>query len=291
MIKSMTGYGSETLVKHNKNLTVDIRSVNHRYCEINIRLPKKLFFLENAIKNQIKTQLLRGKIDVFITCKQSDGSEGSISYNKALAEKYVQELHKMSAELFLENDLSLSKIMLLPDLFVSEEEAAEDYLEEFILEGVALATNKIKTAREIEGKLLEQDIVLKLSEIESLCGKLPSLEKQSIEEYRVKITEKIKELLQTENIEESRIITEVAFMADRISIDEEIVRLNGHIVHMRKVLQEGEAVGKKLDFIVQEMNREVNTMASKALNLEIKNIAIEMKNGIEKIREQIQNIE
>lgn len=291
MIKSMTGYGSETLVKHNKNLTVDIRSVNHRYCEINIRLPKKLFFLENAIKNQIKTQLLRGKIDVFITCKQSDGSEGSISYNKALAEKYVQELHKMSAELFLENDLSLSKIMLLPDLFVSEEEEAEDYLEEFILEGVALATNKIKTAREIEGKLLEQDIVLKLSEIESLCGKLPSLEKQSIEEYRVKITEKIKELLQTENIEESRIITEVAFMADRISIDEEIVRLNGHIVHMRKVLQEGEAVGKKLDFIVQEMNREVNTMASKALNLEIKNIAIEMKNGIEKIREQIQNIE
>lgn len=291
MIKSMTGYGSETLVKHNKNLTVEIRSVNHRYCEINIRLPKKLFFLENAIKNQIKTQLLRGKIDVFINCKQSDGSEENISYNKALAEKYVQELHKMSAELFLENDLSLSKIMLLPDLFVSEEEEAEDYLEEFILEGVALATNKIKTAREIEGKLLEQDIVLKLSEIESLCGKLPSLEKQSVEEYRVKITEKIKELLQTENIEESRIITEVAFMADRISIDEEIVRLNGHIVHMRKVLQEGEAVGKKLDFIVQEMNREVNTMASKALNLEIKNIAIEMKNGIEKIREQIQNIE
>lgn len=292
MIRSMTGYGTETLMKEGKSLTVEIRSLNHRYCEINIRLPKKLFFLENAIKNQIKNSLIRGKIDVYINYQNADGSDVKVTYNKNLAQNYLEELQKMSAELYLENDLSVSKFLKLPDLFISqEEEEDENFLKAFISEAVELALHKIDKARELEGELLKTDIIEKLSDIEKMTLLLPNLEKQSVEQYQKKLEEKLTEILRNESIDQSRIITEVALLADKISIDEEIVRLQGHLVHMQDVLQEGEAIGKKLDFIVQEMNREANTIASKAINMEIKGIAIELKNCIEKIREQIQNIE
>lgn len=292
MIRSMTGYGSVTQVRGEKSLTIEIRSLNHRYCEINIRLPKKFFFLENALKTKIKSQLLRGKIDVYITYQYTDGSDTNLTYNKALAQRYLQELHKMSNDLLLENDLTLSHVMMLPDMFISEEEdETEEDLEQFIEETLEMAIEKIVDARQTEGQMLAEDILAKLDEIETIAAPLAELEKQSVEEYRQKITDRLNELLQAENIEESRIITEVAFFADRISIDEEIVRLNGHIRHMREVLKDESGIGKKLDFIVQEMNREANTMSSKAVNMEVKNIAIELKNYIEKIREQIQNIE
>lgn len=292
MMRSMTGFGTETLTKDGKSLTVEIRSLNHRYCEINIRLPKKLYFLEHSIKNQIKNHLMRGKVDVFVTYQFADGTETNISYNRELAKKYVSEIQKMSVDLFLENDLSVSKILTLPDLFVSEEEDEdENFLESFMTEVIEGAVRKVVAARETEGELLKADILKKLDEIERQSQLLPGLEIASVEEYRNRLTEKVSELLHGEGIDEARIITETAIMADRLSVDEEIVRLQGHLLHMRSVLAEEVGIGKKLDFIVQEMNREVNTISSKAVKMEMKNIAIELKNTIEKIREQIQNIE
>jgi len=288
----MTGFGSETLIRNGKSLTVEIRSVNHRYCEINIKLPKKLYFLENGIRNQLKQKLLRGKVEVFVQYQQADGLDANISYNKPLAERYLAELLKMSQELFLENDLSVSKFLTLPDLFRAEEEdEAEEFLEELALAATEAAANKVVVARELEGSLLQADILKKTEEIRALVSLLPELEKRSVELYRQRLKERLFELLQTENIDESRIVMETALMADKLSIDEEIVRLQGHLVHLQEVLREESGIGKKLDFIVQEMNRETNTIASKSADMEIKNITINLKNSIEKIREQVQNIE
>ncbi len=292
MIRSMTGFGSETLIRNGKSLTVEIRSVNHRYCEINIKLPKKLYFLENGIRNQLKQKLLRGKVEVFVQYQQADGLDANISYNKPLAERYLAELLKMSQELFLENDLSVSSFLTLPDLFRAEEEdEAEEFLEELALAATEAAANKVVVARELEGSLLQADILKKTEEIRALVSLLPELEKRSVELYRQRLKERLSELLQTENIDESRIVMETALMADKLSIDEEIVRLRGHLVHLQEVLREESGIGKKLDFIVQEMNRETNTIASKSADMEIKNITINLKNSIEKIREQVQNIE
>ena len=292
MIRSMTGFGSETLIRNGKSLTVEIRSVNHRYCEINIKLPKKLYFLENGIRNQLKQKLLRGKIEVFVQYQQADGLDANISYNKPLAERYLAELLKMSQELFLENDLSVSSFLTLPDLFRAEEEdEAEEFLEELALAAAESAANKVVAARELEGSLLQADILKKTEEIRAQVSLLPELEKQSVELYRQRLKERLSELLQAENIDESRIVTETALMADKLSVDEEIVRLQGHLVHLQEVLREESGIGKKLDFIVQEMNREANTIASKSVDMEMKNITINLKNIIEKIREQVQNIE
>ena len=182
--------------------------------------------------------------------------------------------------------------MHLPDLFLTDEASEEeDFLESFVADAVETAVGKVVSSREMEGEMLQADIIKKLDEIESCSKPLRQLEQESIEDYRIRLTEKVSELLQGEGIDESRILTETAIMADRLSIDEEIVRLQGHLAHMRSALMEEVGVGKKLDFIVQEMNREVNTISSKAIRMEIKNIAIELKNIIEKIREQIQNIE
>ena len=292
MIRSMTGFGAETLIRNGKSLTVEIRSVNHRYCEINIKLPKELYFLENGIRNQLKQKLLRGKIEVFVQYQRADGLDVNISYNKPLAEKYLAELLKMSQELFLENDLSVSKFLTLPDLFRAEEEdEAEEFLEELALAAAEAAANKVVAARELEGSLLQADILKKNEEIRAQVSLLPELEKQSVELYRQRLKERLSELLQAENIDESRIVTETALMADKLSVDEEIVRLQGHLVHLQEVLREESGIGKKLDFIVQEMNRETNTIAAKSVDIEMKNITINLKNIIEKIREQVQNIE
>lgn len=292
MIRSMTGFGSETVVQNGKSLTVEIRSVNHRYCEISIKLPKKLYFLENAVRNQLKTQLLRGKIEVFVQYQRTDGLDANISYNKPLAQKYLAELLKMSQDLLLENDLSVSNFLVLPDLFVAEEETeAEESLRELVQTAAKSAAAKVVAARELEGGLLQADILQKTKEIRQQVALLPELEKRSVELYRQRLKERLADLLQAENIDESRIIMETALMADKLSVDEEIVRLQGHLVHFQEALQEETGIGKKLDFIVQEMNREANTIASKSVDMEMKTIAINLKNSIEKIREQVQNIE
>ena len=292
MIRSMTGFGSETLIRDGRSLTVEIRSVNHRYCEMTIKLPKKLYFLENAIRNQLKQKLLRGKIEVFVQYQRADGLSADISYNKPLAERYLAELLKMSQELFLENDLSVSKFLALPDLFLAEEETeAEEFLEEMVLTATAVAADKIVAARELEGSLLQADILKKIEEIRAQVSLLPELEKRSVELYRQRLKDRLTELLQAENIDESRIVMETALMADKLSVDEEIVRLQGHLIHLQDVLNEETGIGKKLDFVVQEMNRETNTIASKSVDMEIKNITINLKNMIEKVREQVQNIE
>ncbi len=292
MIRSMTGFGSETVVQNGKSLTVEIRSVNHRYCEISIKLPKKLYFLENAVRNQLKTQLLRGKIEVFVQYQRTDGLDANISYNKPLAQKYLAELLKMSQDLLLENDLSVSNFLGLPDLFVAEEETeAEESLRELVQTAAKSAAAKVVAARELEGGLLQADILQKTKEIRQQVALLPELEKRSVELYRQRLKERLADLLQAENIDESRIIMETALMADKLSVDEEIVRLQGHLVHFQEALQEETGIGKKLDFIVQEMNREANTIASKSMDMEMKTIAINLKNSIEKIREQVQNIE
>ncbi len=292
MIRSMTGFGSETVVQNGKSLTVEIRSVNHRYCEISIKLPKKLYFLENAVRNQLKTQLLRGKIEVFVQYQRTDGLDANISYNKPLAQKYLAELLKMSQDLLLENDLSVSNFLVLPDLFVAEEETeAEESLRELVQTAAKSAAAKVVAARELEGGLLQADILQKTKEIRQQVALLPELEKRSVELYRQRLKERLADLLRAENIDESRIIMETALMADKLSVDEEIVRLQGHLVHFQEALQEETGIGKKLDFIVQEMNREANTIASKSVDMEMKTIAINLKNSIEKIREQVQNIE
>lgn len=291
MIKSMTGFGQCEYQWDERKFTVEMKSVNHRYLDVNIRMPKKLNCFENAIRTLLKEYANRGKIDIFITYEDLSESQVSLKYNAALAAEYVKYYQQMAEEFQLDNDLRVSGLARLPEVLTMEEQTVD---EEELWKGLKTAlegafTQFVET-RVTEGENLKKDILEKLTVMEETVTKIQEYSPQIVTQYRAKLEDKVKELLADTQMEESRIAAEVILFADKICTDEEQVRLKSHISHMKDTLEE-EGIGRKLDFIAQEMNREANTILSKANDLTVSNYAISLKTDIEKIREQIQNIE
>ena len=292
MIKSMTGFGRCEVLKDSRKFTVELKSVNHRYLDVNIRMPKKLNFFETSIRTLLKSYADRGKVDIFITYEDLSQSQVSVKYNAALAAEYLKYLNQMAEEFSLDNDVRVSTLSRYPEVFTMEEcSEDEDELWNGLKEALEGAFSQFVEMRTKEGERLKEDILLKLDLLSEQIRFIEERSPQIIAEYRTKLEEKMRELLEDTQIDDNRIAAEVILFADKICTDEEVVRLKGHIQHMKETLEESNGIGRKLDFIAQEMNREANTILSKANDLDISNRAISLKTEIEKIREQIQNIE
>ena len=292
MIKSMTGFGRCEVLKDSRKFTVELKSVNHRYLDVNIRMPKKLNFFETSIRTLLKSYADRGKVDIFITYEDLSQSQVSVKYNAALAAEYLKYLNQMAEEFSLDNDVRVSTLSRYPEVFTMEEcSEYEDELWNGLKEALEGAFSQFVEMRTKEGERLKEDILLKLDLLSEQIRFIEERSPQIIAEYRTKLEEKMRELLEDTQIDDNRIAAEVILFADKICTDEEVVRLKSHIQHMKETLEESNGIGRKLDFIAQEMNREANTILSKANDLDISNRAISLKTEIEKIREQIQNIE
>lgn len=292
MIKSMTGFGRCEISDEKRKFTVELKSVNHRYLDVNIKMPKKLNFFESAIRSTLKQSVQRGKIDLFITYEDFTESNVSIKYNHDIANTYFQYLEKMAEDFNLENDIRVSSLSRYPEVFSMEEQNVdEEQLWKGLERTILKAAEGFVESRIKEGEHLKLDMLEKLDGMLALLKQVEERSPQIIAEYRKKLEEKVKDLLSDTKVDENRLLMEVTIFADKACVDEEIVRLRSHIDTTKKTLIEGGSIGRKLDFIAQEMNREANTILSKANDLEISNIAIELKTEIEKVREQIQNIE
>lgn len=292
MIKSMTGFGRCEIATNEKKILVEMKAVNHRYCDMSIKLPKKLNFFEVAIRNLMKEYVVRGKVDIFITYEDFTKAKECVKYNEDIARDYYNNLEKMAITFKLKNDLSAQILSKYPDVFTLEEQAIDE--EEIwgqLEEAVRKAAQSFLDSRIAEGAHLKEDINGKLDEMYKLVERIENRSPSIVDEYRTRLTNKVEELLGDTKLDESVLATEIIIYADKICVDEETVRLKSHIKNMKATLDLEESVGRKLDFIAQEMNREANTVLSKASDLEISNYAIDLKTGIEKIREQIQNIE
>ncbi|MCR5418383.1 MAG: YicC family protein [Lachnospiraceae bacterium] len=292
MIKSMTGFGRAELEENDLKFTVEMKSVNHRYLDVGIKMPKKLNFFESAIRNLLKEYIQRGKVDVFITFEDFSKNNATVCYHEDVAMEYKKYLDQMAETFGLENDVRLSVLSRYPDVFTLEDvEVDETKIWQVLEKTIRKAAEMFVQTRIREGENLRTDLIEKLN---GMLEHVDYIEKRSpelVDEYKAKIHEKVKELLSDSQIEENRILMEVTLFADKICVDEETVRLRSHIETTKQILEDGGSIGRKLDFMAQEMNREANTTLSKANNLDISNHAIELKTEIEKIREQIQNIE
>ncbi len=292
MIKSMTGFGRCEVAENNRKFTVEMKSVNHRYLDVNIKMPKKLNFFESAIRAELKKYISRGKVDIFITYEDFTECNTTVRYNREVAAEYLKYLDQMAEEFQLDNDVRVSTLSRYPEVFTMEELTFdEEELWKELQKAVAGAAESFVQTRIIEGENLKEDLIGKLDGMLELADFISVRSPQILAEYHQKLADKVRELLDDVKIDESRLLTEVAIMADRICVDEELVRLRSHIETTRNTLMEGGSVGRKLDFIAQEMNREANTILSKANDLQVSGCAIELKTEIEKVREQIQNIE
>ncbi len=288
----MTGFGRSEIINEDRKIVVELKAVNHRYCDMNIKLPKKLFFLEASIRNFLKDYIERGKVDVFITYEDYTESNVCVKYNREIAAEYVGYLKEMSEEFGLEADLKATAVGRFSEVFSLEErEKNQELIWEHLKKVLETAVTKFVETRFTEGKHLKEDLLGKLDEMAGFVSVIEENSPKLIEEYKQKLTEKVAELTANNQIDSQRIATEVTLYADKICIDEEIVRLKSHIIKTRDILIKGGAVGRKLDFIAQEMNREANTILSKSNSLQISDIGIDLKTDIEKVREQIQNIE
>lgn len=292
MMKSMTGFGRYEYSSGDKKFTVEVKGVNHRYLDVNIRMPKKFNFYETAVRTLLKQYASRGKVDIFISYEDTSQNQLSLKYNEVLAKEYMKYFEQMRDEFGIEYDIRVSTLARCPEVLTMEEQGEdEDELWNGLKAALEGAFARFADTRVAEGENLKKDIGEKLSFMEELVAQIEKRSPAIVSEYRAKLEEKVKELLADSQIEESRMAAEIVLYADKICTDEEIVRLKSHIGHMRDTLEEKEGIGRKLDFIAQEMNREANTILSKANDLEVSNHAIGLKTEIEKIREQIQNIE
>lgn len=292
MIKSMTGFGRNEMSEEKRKITVEIKSVNHRYLDVNIKMPKKLNFFEAAIRAELKKYMQRGKVDVFIAYEDFTESNVCVKYNKELAAEYMGYLEKMAEDFGLDNDIRVSALSRYPEVLTMEEQSVdEEEIWKALCGAVQGAAEKFVETRLKEGEALKNDLIAKLDEMLEHLSFIEERSPQLVEEYKDKLRERVRELLEDTQIEESRLLLEVTLFADKICVDEELVRLRSHIETTRQTLIDGGSIGRKLDFIAQEMNREANTILSKTNNMEISNRAIELKTEIEKVREQIQNIE
>ena len=293
MIRSMTGFGhGEVSNDKNQKVTVEMKSVNHRYCDISLKLPKKLAMFEANIRNIMKEYASRGKIDIYVSYEDLSETAVSLHYNQAMAEEYTQVFKKMQEDFNIETKITAEALAKYPEVVTIEEVQQDEEVWWELLE-VALrqAAEKFVETRTIEGANLKRDLLGKLDQMAADVTFIEERSPQIIAEYRSKLEEKVKEFLEDSTIEENRIAAEVTLYADKIAVDEEIVRLQSHISSMTDVLESDESIGRKLDFMAQEMNREANTILSKSSDVDLADHAIELKTNVEKVREQIQNIE
>ena len=288
----MTGFGRAELQDSEKKISVEIKSVNHRYFECSIRLPRKFHAFESEMRRVLKEYAARGKLDVYVGYEDHRLAGTSLQYNAALAEQYVRCAREAEQAFSLQNDLTVCRLLSFPDVLkMEEEEADETALWEGLEKALRDAAGNLREARKTEGIALKSDLLEKLAEMNGLVSEVERHEPDIMEAYKERLREKTGELLENAQIEESRIAAEVVLYADKICTDEETVRLQSHIRQMTEALNKGDGIGRKLDFLAQEMNREANTILSKAGDVLTSDLGVSLKTVIEKIREQIQNIE
>ena len=292
MIKSMTGFGRCEFTDEKRKFTVELKSVNHRYLDVNIKMPKKLNFFESSIRALLKEYIERGKVDVYITYEDYTEDNYALKYNSALAAQYLDYLNRMAEEFGLENDIRVSNLSRYPDVLVMEEQDVDEKeLWDGLERALRGACEQFVASRIKEGENLKVDLIDKLDHMISYIDFIEKRSPLIMEEYRKRLEDKIKEILGDRQMDDGRIATEVTIYADKVCVDEETVRLRSHINTTKDTLLEGGSIGRKLDFIAQEMNREANTILSKANHIQISDTGINLKTSIEKVREQIQNIE
>ena len=292
MIKSMTGFGRCEFTDEKRKFTVELKSVNHRYLDVNIKMPKKLNFFESSIRALLKEYIERGKVDVYITYEDYTEDNYALKYNSALAAQYLDYLNRMAEEFGLENDIRVSNLSRYPDVLVMEEQDVDEKeLWDGLERALRGACEQFVASRIKEGENLKVDLIDKLDHMISYIDFIEKRSPLIMEEYRKRLEDKIKAILGDRQMDDGRIATEVTIYADKVCVDEETVRLRSHINTTKDTLLEGGSIGRKLDFIAQEMNREANTILSKANNIQISDTGINLKTSIEKVREQIQNIE
>lgn len=290
-MKSMTGYGRANLEIENRSYQVEIKSVNHKYCDINIKMPKELLFLENEIKKEITKYVARGKIDVYIAFQEQGINNSAIQLNKITIEQYLQEIQKLSQYSQIDTKINVAELLRLPNVMQAQNEEVGENVKQELLSCVNVATMRLIEMRSKEGEELRKDLEKRMIQLEEKQNEFYALTTGLIEDFIVKLRERVKEILQEQPIDETRIATEAVIFADKSSIEEELTRLKSHIEQAKQMLKEEKPVGKKMDFLIQEMNRETNTIGSKSIKLEITNLVITIKTMLEDIREQIQNIE
>ncbi len=292
MIRSMTGYGRDQQLLHGRSITVEIRSVNHRYFEFSCRAPRGCAFLEDRLKRSLQSAISRGKVEVSLTLQTIESRHTSVAVDHALAGQYLTALRALGEEYSLPDDLTLSSVARLPDVFtLCRDEEDEEELAADVLQVLQNALDRFVAMREVEGERLRADVLSRVVTMEEHLSFVEERSPQTVMEYRARLTAKLTELLNGAVPDEARILTEAAIVADRLAVDEETVRLRSHFAQLRRIMESTEPVGRKLDFLVQEMNRETNTIGSKCSDTAIAGHVVEMKSEIEKIREQIQNIE
>ena len=292
MVKSMTGYGRAVETVNGREFTVALRSVNNRYLDCTVKLPRSLTFAEEAVKQAVKGTISRGKVDVFISVRSEGASDVKISLNAAMVEGYLSAMKQMVTEYGVQDDISVSVISRMPDVFTVEKpEVDEQQLLADLLGVVKEALAAYDAMREAEGKALENDLRSRGNTILELVAQVEAGNGQTVSDYRIRLENKLKEVLANTSIDESRILTEAAIFADKVAVDEETVRLRSHLEQMNNMLTNGGAIGRKLDFLLQEMNRESNTIGSKCSDVRLARIVVDIKAELEKIREQTQNIE
>ncbi len=292
VIKSMTGFGRGEFIDQDLKVVVEMKAVNHRYSDINIKIPRKFSFFETEIRNFLKKEIQRGKVDVFISYEDLGDRTSTVHLHEELGKEYYQAISRLSESLGIPNDASAYRISRFPEVLTLEEtEMNQENAQHVLMEAVKLALVQFMESRVREGEHLKSDIIGKLDDMDSKISLIEERYPQMVADYRAKLESKVHDLLSDANIDESRLATEVVIYADKIAVDEETVRLRSHIAAMKEELQTGGSIGRKLDFIAQEMNREANTTLSKANDISVSNIAIDLKTEIEKIREQVQNIE
>jgi uncharacterized protein (TIGR00255 family) len=292
MIKSMTGFGREHQIINGRDILVEVRSVNHRYFEFSSRLPRTYQYLEEKLKGLLSGKISRGKVEVTLSIYNIEGRETTVIVNPTVVENYLTALRQTGEQFGIRDDLALSNIFQMQDAFtVMRAEANEEEIWEAVKQVAERATERFVAMRQTEGEKLKKDILQHSETLEKLVAEVEKYAPEYNEQYRQKLYSRISELLGSENIDEGRILMEAAIVAEKTAIDEEIVRLKSHFSQLREMLNTEDAVGRKLDFLVQEMNRETNTIGSKCQDLRITKIVVDMKSEIEKIREQVQNIE
>lgn len=292
MVKSMTGFGRYEAVDESKTIVVEIKSVNHRYCEISTKLPKKLFCFDSYIRQLVKKYCDRGKIDIFVSYSDDAAALGNIKYNSALAKEYALYLYRLKDDVGLDDEITLPLIARMPEVITLNDESEDpESLRELLTEAVEGALKNFVAARATEGQHLKANILEKIENLETILGGVEERFPSMMADYRAKLENKLREVIEDTKVSEQTIAAELIIYADKICVDEETVRLRAHFNNVKDTLEKGENVGRRLDFLAQEMNREANTILSKANDITVSNIAIDIKTEIEKIREQIQNIE
>lgn len=292
MLKSMTGFGRFEVTTDECKISVEMKSVNHRYLDLSLKMPKKFNYFEAGIRNLLKKYIQRGKVDLFINYEDYTEDKMSLNYNATLAAEYMEYFQRMAEQFGIENDVKVSMLAKCPEVLTMEQTPEdEEHLWKLLEGALKEAASKFVETRIIEGENLKADLLQKLQYMGELVEQVEARSPKILEEYRAKLTDKVNELLANSSVDENRIATEATIFADKICTDEETVRLKSHIEATKAELETGGSVGRKLDFIAQEMNREANTILSKANDLEVSDIAIALKTEIEKVREQIQNIE